>query len=116
MGRSRSSGNLTLQTACLLGGYTSGYQSIDGVNGGLGNAMASTEHDGQRLRIGPPSRLRPVDQVLDDFLKDRRVQLVAHVLPISFGQHEVGVAKDAEVTRDSCPAGRELVGDLARGT
>jgi hypothetical protein len=53
--------------------------------------------------------------VLDDFLEYRRVQFISDVLPVALGQYEVGVAKDAEVARDSSPGGREPVGDLARG-
>jgi hypothetical protein len=36
--------------------------------------------------------------VLDDLLKDGRVQLVPNVLPVAFCQDEVGIAKDAEVS------------------
>ena len=70
---------------------------------------------GNHLRIWPPWGLRPVEQMLDDFLEDSRVQLVAHVLSVALGEHEVGVAEDAEVTRDGGPGGRESIGDLARG-
>jgi len=35
--------------------------------------------------------------MLDDLLKDGRIELVPHVLSVAFGQDEVGVAKDTEM-------------------
>jgi len=53
---------------------------------------------GNHLRIWPPCRLGPVEQVVDDLLKNRRVELVSHVLSVALRQDEVGIAKDAEVS------------------
>jgi len=36
--------------------------------------------------------------VLDDLLKNGRVQLVPHVLSVALRQDEVGIAQDAEVS------------------
>ena len=64
-----------------------------------GRVLAITMSDaGNHLRIGPPWWFGPVEQMLDDLLKDGRVQLVPHVLSVALGQHEVGVAEDAEVS------------------
>jgi hypothetical protein len=53
---------------------------------------------GNHLRIWPPCRLGPVEQVLDDLLKNGRVELVPYVLSIALCQDEVGIAKDAEMS------------------
>jgi hypothetical protein len=58
----------------------------------------------------------PVEHVLDELVKDRRVELVAHLLPISLGQDELGVAENAEVARDRRPRRAELTGDLTGGS
>ena len=53
--------------------------------------------------------------MLDDLLKDGRIELVSHVLSVAFGQDEIGVAQDPEMAGDRGPGGWESVGDLARG-
>src|SRR4029450_6160765 len=63
------------------------------------NNKAPTMNDaGNHLRIGPPWRFGPIEHMLDDLLKDCRVELVANVLAVALGQHEIGVAKDTEVS------------------
>ena len=54
--------------------------------------------------------------MLDDLLKNGRVELVPYVLSVALCQHEVGIAKDAEVSGDGRPGRRESLGDLTGGT
>src|SRR5687767_16034537 len=77
---------------------------------------AATKNIGSHLRIGPPSRLGPVEEMFDDFVEHRRVELVANVLSVALRKDEVAVAEDTEVPRHRGPRGREAIRDLARGT
>ena len=54
--------------------------------------------------------------MLDDLLKNGRVELVPHVLSVALCQDEVGIAKDAEMSGDCRPGRWETVGDLTGGT
>jgi hypothetical protein len=50
--------------------------------------------------------------VLNQVLKDRRVELVVNRLAFAFGDHEAAGAEHREVPRDGGPARVELIGDL----
>jgi hypothetical protein len=58
-------------------------------------------------------RRHPADQVLDEILEDRRIELVVDLLAAPFGDNEAAGAKHGEVARDGRPAGMKLRGDLA---
>src|SRR5512136_2971519 len=58
---------------------------------------------------------RPPEQVLDEVLDDRSVELIADVLAVPGGDDEVRVAEHGEMAGDRRPGGREGVGDLPRG-
>src|SRR5690349_10940166 len=60
------------------------------------------------------ARPGPVNQMLDEVLEDRRVQLVPNLLPAAFGRDETGVLQDGEVPRDGGPAGIKAGRDVAR--
>src|SRR5258705_2545960 len=68
---------------------------------------------GIHLRIWSP-RAKPLDEMFDDVLKYGGVELVHDVLPVSLGEDQTRVLENAQVARDCCPAGFELVGDLTR--
>src|SRR5690349_5868003 len=68
-------------------------------------------------RAGPPPTIalrgtNPVEQMLNEILKDGGVQLVDDLLAVALGEDESRVPQRAEVTRDRRPRGRKLFGDL----
>ncbi len=66
-------------------------------------------HDAHPLSLSDPA-----EEMLDEVLDDRCVELVADVLTVARRQDEPGVAQDGQVARDRRPARREGLGDLAR--
>src|SRR6185503_4865504 len=60
-------------------------------------------------------RLHELQQMADDVLEDRRVQLVIDLLALPLGDHEPRVTEHPEVARNGRPARMESVGDLPRG-
>jgi hypothetical protein len=68
------------------------------------------------LFVGPAGQggLRPFHEVLNQILKDRRVELVVNLLPLSVGQHEPSLTKNGKVAGDRWPRGIEVTGNLAR--
>jgi len=67
------------------------------------------------LLLGPTGQggLRPFHQVLNQILKDRRVELVVNLLSLPVGQHESSLTKDGQVAGDRWPRRLEVTGDLA---
>jgi len=62
------------------------------------NQAPAMSDPGNHLRIWPPYRFGPVEEMLDDLLKNGRVQLVPYVLPVALCEDEVGIAKNAEMS------------------
>ena len=57
----------------------------------------------------------PVEEMVDEILKDRGIELVHDLLAVALGENEPGVAQCAEVPRDGRPRGGEVLSDLAGG-
>ena len=64
---------------------------------------------------GIAGRAGPVNQMLNQVLEDRGVQLVANLLPAPLGDDETGVAQHREVARNRGPARVEPIRDVAGG-
>src|SRR5712692_10648568 len=60
-------------------------------------------------------RCHPFQQVLDQILEHRGVELVVDLLSVSFRRDQTGVFQDAEMPRDGWPARVEPRRDLAGG-
>ena len=63
-------------------------------------------------RRTPERRFHPADQVLDEVLEHRRVQLVMDRLPFAFGDNQAAGTQDGQMPRDRRPARVELGGDF----
>src|SRR5512146_1686514 len=89
-----------------------GYTMMDAAN------VITTSRAGYHLRMalssGFGARRHPIQDVVDQILEHRRVELVDDLLSLPLGQHESGVAELGEVSRYGRPRGRESRGDLAR--
>src|SRR5215510_3152582 len=78
----------------------------------------ATRKTGYHLRIalssGPAARrLHPIENVLDEVVEHRGVELVDDLLTLALGAHQLGVAQLREVPRHGGPRRREVLGDLA---
>src|SRR4030095_16983262 len=79
--------------------------------------LISTRTAGYHLRMSLPpgfaARRHPFQNVLDEILEHRRIQLVDDLLPVALRENEPGVAEHAQVARDRRPRRREVIGDVA---
>src|SRR3954454_24205014 len=61
-----------------------------------------------------PRRPDVFHEALNDVLEHRRVQLVMNLLPLAFGDDQVGIAQDGKVARNGGPARVEPRRDFPR--